>query len=699
MTEQAHQWARTILESEPPYTSTPGTAALRALLADLSLDQATFYGRYGVSQRTLLQRCQERLEVATTDRAWLATLFLFGLGVELSARMNLPDEPLPQESVSTIETLVRNTPDISTQLSRIYDLSGLDVDWPTLRFHRIGTTSLIFTIDSLGAPPARLVLKLSHVLFTAVGPIARATSGYAEEWAPIARDCPYIVTVHASGDGWILEDYLPGKTLREFVDAWREAPSGSNLDLVRDTVLPLLEALGSFHGAARAGHGDLCPSNILIQNRDGRDPLRRHTGSSPYIVRFIDMGRNLLASSSIGRVSATEYRFVAPEVLRMPPETEGVPLSADLYSVGHLIALCMGYEGDDGFFGLDARYFRDAPGMARVSARLIDTRPDKRLDYVRGHRAARASAAALDALADHLLMLVDLLRKIEDQDLTRRGGGTIVQSAIGSWPAVADAVRLLGRLRDKRINAPLSELLGPLRAVMAGATFALVIFLLAYTQLLELTWDPLGIGPILEHLGFDPHLQQENAELRLVGASFAVAAFQYSVRAFGGISFLAVDIPLRIRIASEVLLWTTCFVVLLGISCCLLGNPRLWPVASAIGLIVVALNNYVTGLARAHVRMALGTKQGLITAPHSGVMQRFEENDILAYWTPTLISYACLVTSLAVLAQLGRLRDWTVYAVAITVVNLVVFSYSQATRQGPKLRSNLAQFVIAGEAL
>jgi hypothetical protein len=62
------------------------------------------------------------------------------------------------------------------------------------------------------------------------------------------------------------------------------------------------------------------------------------------------------------------------------------------------------------------------------------------------------------------------------------------------------------------------------------------------------------------------------------------------------------------------------------------------------------------------------------------------------------VTYAAVLGVLAVLSMAGAIKDWSVWAGAIAAVNLFVFSYSQATKQGPELRVELQQYVVLASA-
>ena len=182
----------------------------------------------------------------------------------------------------------------------------------------------------------------------------------------------------------------------------------------------------------------------------------------------------------------------------------------------------------------------------------------------------------------------------------------------------------------------------------------------------------------------------------LVGGSFLVAAFQYSVEAVGGVSFHYTSAPRWLRRICEGLLWFVSIEVLILVLICVVVDPTLWPVCTAAGLVAVAASNIILGRIRAQIDRQIRTTGAPDWYRVSRIV-RYRRYDILDYWMPTLIGYTILSVMFAVADVAGWAHDYMIYAVTICAVNLLVFSYSQVTRQGPDLRSNLVQYVVAGE--
>jgi serine/threonine protein kinase len=397
---------------------------LRVLLQDFSLDQATFFGRYGCTQGTFLNTTENLLakEQAGSRNPMWSVLLVFGRSIEYSSRYARGDEEPTAAEIDYLQRLLIDSADVAVVLNSIYHFDELapgalpplkhsmSLDWQTLDVHRLGTTSLIFSVYGAGVDTRKFALKLSHVLFTTVGPIASSTSSYFHEWRDVSRTCPFTPRIIASGTGWILEEFIEGPTLREFV---RDHQSIDPLGLTLSVLPPILEALESFHSANHGlGHGDLNPANIIIQKRSAAPTeISARDSHYEYVAFLIDMGRNLLASDTIGRVRSVDTAFVAPEVREMPPDQGVVDRSADFFSLGHILAFCLGYDRTDGFYYVDERLFRDQPMLARLVCGLINNKASARVRYVNGLRDAKRGPVAdeLEVLNEYSSALIQIL--------------------------------------------------------------------------------------------------------------------------------------------------------------------------------------------------------------------------------------------------------------------------------------------------
>lgn len=682
---------------------------IRAFLADLSLDQATFVGRYSVTQADLIATMRENLPSLTGfARSLTSFILLFAQGIALSSRFSLDAKPPSDEEYYELESLTVSNVGIAGLLRQIYDIpdevGGFAVAWETLRLHRVGTTSMIFRLERDHAPTQRLVLKVSHVLFTTVGPMASATKSYAADWQRISIDCPYIVRVWASGVGWVLEDFIDGPTLREFIDAYDRESDENPLLTRSQAYLAVLEAVAALHRISRGvGHGDLNPSNIILQSREASHPAIGNTyARTTYAARLIDMGRNLLASDTIGRVRSVDAKYVAPEVISMPPRERHVPFSADYYSLGHLLALCYGYSGNDGFYYLDENIYRNVPEVAKVAVRLLDESPARRVGYIKSllHPAADKSFDfSLDGLGKYISDLTEILSGIEEQGYrsAKAGGRLLVQSIYGEISTLVDQTKLLRGLMSRKLSLDGIDRIGPARVLVSGFFYFLTLLIIAVSIANIDAGKSLGLAHLL---GKSIHeTTGQKAQIWFAGATFGVACFQYSVKAFGGVTFWRTSARLSFRVASEITLWLLTLVIFPCVVLSLALGYRTWPWFACIGLCLVSINNGITALARRDIDREIRLDPWRLQWLQASRVTRDAETEILAYWAPTLLAFSVFILVLALLSTFHIVHDFGIDAGAIALINIFVFSWAQVGRQGPILRGNLCQYTIAGENL
>jgi hypothetical protein len=548
------------------------------------------------------------------------------------------------------------------------------------------------------------VLKVSHVLFTTVGPVASATESYASDWQRISIDCPYVVRVWSSGIGWVLEDFIDGPTLREFLDSQGIRSDEQPLVARSQAYLAVLEAVTALHRTSGGiGHGDLNPANIILQSREASHPAIGNTyAATPYAARLIDMGRNLLASDTIGRVRSVDAKYVAPEVISLPPRARHVDYSADYYSLGHLLATCYGYNGSDGFYLLEENIYRNVPEVARVAVRLLDEEPTRRVDYVinllRTTQSAK-SEFSLEGLGTYVCDLSDVLSNIEKTGYrsAKVGARLLVQSIYGELSTLVDQVKLLYGLMSRKLSLHGIDRICPARILVSGFFYLLTVLLI----IVSVADIDLGKSLGLIHLlGRSIHeTKGENAQIWFAGATFGVACFQYNVKAFGGVSFWRTSASLPIRVASEFTLWLLTLVIFPSVVLSLVLGYQTWPWFASAGLWLVTINNGVTFLARRQIDKDIRTDAWRLHWLQASRVIRDAETEILAYWAPTLIAFSFFITLLAILSTLHVVHDYGIDAGAIALVNILVFSWAQVGRQGPILRGNLSQYSIAGESL
>jgi serine/threonine protein kinase len=331
-----------------------------------------------------------------------------------------------------------------------------ELDFSTLEFHAVGTTSFIarvFKTEDTGhySPYA---LKLLLYPYTRYSVIAEATRAYGQTWAPRVVEQPtgdpagngdlrraqwrYLVKVHKSTDKWILMEFVPGRTLEEFLDGlrddrerdpstwrrklaelgrrlgrrgagghsaprWRRKQADLGLwlqdkaeqpprpeirlELLADLGKQLFDALDELQQTTvPKAHLDLSLSNVIVTELPSRSAQE-----SSFTIKLVDFGRNHLYTRQIGAIESAAAFTVAPEVKEDPgpaeggggPEADDQPASdtawyADAYSLGHLL-IALGGVGRNEDGTVPDEFYERTPLLARFIEDLIEHDPGKRL--------------------------------------------------------------------------------------------------------------------------------------------------------------------------------------------------------------------------------------------------------------------------------------------------------------------------------
>lgn len=707
-----------------------GLEVARRLFADFGLDKAQFYGRYEITLKKAATRLETRDQNTSDPLTGLrGTAALLAQAVEASARLSVEGGAATAADIPVLTARLQ-APEVVTTLRRLYGLGDPpqdttsvpdafrdkllnSLDWANLVVHRVGTTSMILRGSPL-LSDREYIIKLVHFLFQGVGPINDATRRYYKTVKAARAGCKHVADVLASGDGWIIQEYVPGPTVAEYVatqtENVRKGPALRTIELLSSVYIPTVDALASLHKAVT--HGDLNPSNIILQNRDipddlAGDDLIRH----PVAIRFVDLGRNLLASEVIGRVKSPDAHFVAPEVVSLAPDARSPERSADYYSLGLLLPVCVGVASADELRGgrIPEGLFAQAPLLARVMADLADPEAAHRLDALR--RDFPSKPRDLKTLAEYLKELESSMKDAAMAPTGARGVVSVVVEALGGIRRPARGARRLAKALDIR-NLPQAREYRYLAWWSAAATVAfwlsvLVIGTSVWARYGKATaFDPLTftsdqLRVLLAKIGFVLNGARNGSynQACAVGGSFALACYLYYLKSFGLADLRRAPPRSRLAVMSEVLLRIQTMLVLPFV---VVGNffaPGDWLWFSAVGIGVVALNNWVMLRRQTEVIAELDeatSSPGQALVP-MGYWAGVESSKRLSEWVPTLSCFAALLALLAGALSLGYGRDYAIYAVWMTTVNVLFFGYVQATRRGPEIASSLARTAILAE--
>jgi serine/threonine protein kinase len=401
-----------------------------------------------------------------------------------------------------------------------------DLNFANLKFVESGTTCLVLqTTVGKGESFDDVVVKLHHFLFSDFGLLAAATQGYSalsRSYRPEgeARE-NRVVESRASSTSWIVLDYVAGDTLRAHLqrlydiqppDEWTWA---RRLENVLNVYLPIVDALTDCRdGDTYLPHGDLNPSNIMYDSK----PKAWEPATN---VRFIDVGRNLLASDQIGRVRSPDRGFVAPEVLRQAvtsqAQAEGVGPYADLYSLGVLLLECLGFPQLDAhrvtipeaLYGgcptlallVEDLLIADPPGGAEPSMARLRGLAFLNLRGTDPEDPEGPPQLSLPSTLERLRLLVDLLRgngKVESSTPP-------LWSSLGAW-AVHVGRRLSNRPAPERPHRGVIVILLELEMTAGRANLRSILpsewarVAARATTIREEVPDVLPTGRVLKHL-------------------------------------------------------------------------------------------------------------------------------------------------------------------------------------------------------
>jgi hypothetical protein len=655
----------------------------------------------------------------------------------LGAGRAIVADPRVQDAIRRVYAPVRGD-SASREAAKVWS----QVDFSAAELYRIGSTSLIVRARARAlagnADPQELAVKCVLLPFAQIPAIAKATADYSANFHIGQTSAPrFAPTVWASTRTWIVMTFIAGHTLAEELGPRADDDGGFGrvtpnlrLDRLADYVPPILDALSQLqrqhtHGRAWV-HADLAPSNIIV-TRSGQGI----TG-----VVFVDLGRNFLYSRAIGGLGGVEGAYVAPEVR----DDEVDDSRADLYSVGKLIVRIADGDPDEPF--VPNAFYERVPALARFVEDLIDREPASRLLVYRTDADADADAGTG---AGREWNYADLKHEFaRELDAVREAEAVRAAPFDGRWlSGVVDLVRpgsrspsRQWRLYRERIRQGASAAVAPgsrsrsdrryagwlaLWSLVCATTFYLTLALLGKQILRDLGNDPTptllqGVASVAEladatwltstvdwlrDRGSDllgsPGLH--NAPARIVAVFFTLVCVRYYQNIFAGLMPLlgqgSMPFWRRLRAwGTELLMrvfawWWAVMIVIPN-----LGYPRLWPIATAIGIFTSFLLNYAVS-SFANSAVAQARRQGVRTVP-AGVreitgLRMFEQ------WTPSQGVFAVIVAIAGFLIYSGRLQDEYMYVTMLSLANITIFYVVKTSLNAPEIRAGLTRAFLASE--
>jgi serine/threonine protein kinase len=726
------------VDERPPKLTALIGHDLRSICDDFFDDNATFITKYGATKYELVERLREmhgelrnNAHVKPCGMRQIGSLgfaALVGSAILESARLadegGTSSEEFQAEmnylfAFSSVRAIFRRyyAPSEGAPDHVIRDWFHA-IRWTQLSFLRCGTTSMLFKGLLEGKSEVPIAVKVVHSKFQQLLAVGSTTRNYMEVMREPVRDCPNLATVYSSWSGFIIEEYIPGLTLGEWIEQQATLTVKRNLsdrlNVLGEIMLPLLSALDDLHSSSIGVHADLSPSNVILQEGGNVPVSLAKRGQT--VIMLIYVGRKYFASETIGQMRSPEAHFVAPEVIRLPPRQSPISKLADFYSVGLFIPCIFGsaHPSELASGRIPDELFEISPLLARLAIDLTDPIPHQRLSVVRFDLGTNAHSAR--DLARYLEDLIAGLNTVEDMLLEATGTTALARGTINptSLPLLSFG-RSAARLRRSSFRIASTMRFLALWQVLAVLTLVLCIFAVGVTTLYALgngvsnfAFVSRAVKSTLHFTGFPAGTAAERNQAKIVGVSFAFAAFYYYRVVFSQVSLWRSPGRPLLRVGSEI---SARLSAVIALPLVLAGNlkwPSLWLWFSTIGVLIVGLNNTLTYYRQKEVAAeirAYYAEADLDDAANRSIVKlldsagAFTVSEGLAAWAPSLLLYGALLMTLALIQGAGWAHDLWVYAVGIAVINAVFFTWAQAIRQGGKIRLSLARTAAFGERI
>ncbi|MDN3241004.1 protein kinase domain-containing protein [Glycomyces tritici] len=713
----------------------------RAALLDVPLDERAYADRFGIERAKEIDRlwgwwsdpvADERVTHATTG--YLGFFLLTLISMHRSDRMRYHGEAYGSSEIAgrpgdeLCGELVAH-PYVQHAIEHLYAPSEEDdeaavwdtIDFATMAFHRQGTTSIIVKVDSVApkaGDPEEYALKCLIYPYLRMQPIVEATRGYKREFGgKRPKDSP-LVTVWDSYDSWVLMRFVEGKTLADHLREIAEQRRQPKSEILRPVDIEQLRALGMLLLdamevlAEKVGHhNDLTPSNIIV----------RFKNDLPFEIKLIDLGVNFLHTRTLVGAESRESVYIAPEVKAKGKGGH----HADLYSVG-MVLIAIGGIPHSAPGTVPDQFYVASVGLARLLEDLLDADPEQRLAV----SDIDDGPGRFAEIRDLFVCEIEVLEAAEkEQPKTRYerlknllpGSGAVKrQRAI--WKVRRKQAKATDKATHPMRAHHLRQAKGLKRwavacALLSWATLALVVTW--WSRDLDLWWQAKpfeyvnwllnrsgdqGI-PVLDDIraaDYPIPSAWDNLPVRIVALAYAIPGLRLYMNIFAdmtprsarrrrgwrGVRTAAASFMMR---ASAV--YPTVYILLPT-----LVQRRWWFLFAPLGIITVA--TMITAClwfardANARARAWNGGK-GLSTVPKGEIMtlQRMES------WAPAAWLYALPVVIIGTFLYFDRLQDELMYAIAIALINIGIWTFKNTGSDAPYVRAGLTRAILAAERL
>ena len=123
-------------------------------------------------------------------------------------------------------------------------------------------------------------------------------------------------------------------------------------------------------------------------------------------------------------------------------------------------------------------------------------------------------------------------------------------------------------------------------------------------------------------------------------------------------------------------------------------EARFWPIATAIGQVLVAMVNFVICTFAAK---SIGEARNLGISTVGTTTNRNVSIQSFRAWVPSAAFYAAMVVPIAILIYVGVLHDVGMYAIAVSAINIFLFYMVKCASGGRDIRVGFSRGWIAAE--
>ncbi|MFD3720776.1 protein kinase [Streptomyces sp. NPDC058674] len=543
------------------------------------------------------------------------------------------------------------------------------VDFPSLRYHKAGTTSFILRGNKRvpdNEAGARSPLAVKCVLFpwNKLAAISRATDQYAQRYGAQSVS-PQVVKPTASSGQWVLMPFQEGETLGEILAGFE---AGSPVMAARIAMAE--EVAGK---VTTALHELACRTPVV-----DADPQRQHFDLSPNNViidaqgnaMLIDLGINHLYSRQVGIAEHDDAVYVAPEIKNNKKASQ----TADVYSLGIiLMQILAGAPPRDG--RTPEIIWSTSPNLGRLLEDLIEERPERRLLAV-----PHAQGLGYDILRQRLAFCFEL---VHQEPVAEASFLRYLASRVA--PTSREFSTQFEQWRQCRDE---SEFRGPYdRYLLLFTTLSSLAWWFIVSKTALVTVQAIAVGEA-EGLPTGPELYAKVIALSqgLVAAKFYQTVLaRVTTRGIPGFRARCTEVAMR-------------SMALVAVPTTVLSTFSsdwywVWPWTCAGGAVAVALSNWATwSTANDLLRKS---EDFLSTTPDAS--RRFARGYEQWWWT--MLLYAAIIATIGAGVQAGQLKDTPAYVFILVVITVGVHYGTKCAAAGPAVCGSIARAFSAGQRL